>query len=53
MMIDEGMVVSEMWQLYHTNDPEKMDRFFNALASEVDAETLENCINQGWDECDD
>ncbi|GAA3626565.1 hypothetical protein GCM10022297_01400 [Lactobacillus hamsteri] len=47
-MLDEDMVFSELWQLYHTDDAEKMDRFFKALVGNIDLDDLEECINAGW-----
>lgn len=47
-MQDEDMILSELWQLYHTDDADKMERFFNALTRNVDSDELEECINAGW-----
>lgn len=44
------MIESELWQLYWTNDEDKMDRLFNALVDECDPDDLERAIQKAWGE---
>lgn len=40
------MLESELWQLYRTDDDEKMGRLFEVLATEVDDDVLEYAITE-------
>ena len=44
------MIESELWQLYRTDDEDKMDRLFNALVDEYDPDGLERAIQKAWGE---
>lgn len=48
--VDENTLVAHMRQLYETNDEERMDTFFTALADTFDSEALEECIQRAWGE---
>lgn len=50
MEYDTDFLVSSMWQLYRTDDPDKIGSFFRALAKTFDAEALDECIEKGWNE---
>lgn len=50
--MNRGEIESELWQLYKTDDEEKLGRLFKAVANVCDDEDMDRCLAYAWGDCD-
>ncbi len=49
MIIFDGTIGDQLWELYRTGNDVTMARFFDALIDAVDLDVLQDAIDFGWD----